>query len=386
MGGSGDSTLISVDAVSGTVTRSITDRVDSLDESSPVVDCAAMDVQVTPRDDALVDRLPERFRRAGVSYPDGNWPSAADAGPPDPDSAAGSGKGRSDAPLVDHLDSLGIDHAVITGCEAVHRVSVQPERRYAAALTSAHNDWLVDRRLGSDGRLWGSIAVAPIAPDGAADEIRRLGDHPDMLQVVMGVGTQNPLGQERYWPIYEAAAEEGLPVAIHAGGGGYGVANPNTGAGYPGTALERRSVVPALFMGQVLSLVLEGVFVEFPDLRVVLLESGYSWLPSWLWRIDKVWKGTNDDYPWVDRPPSEYVRDHVWLASQPIAEADDPGHVERTLEMVHAEETLLFGSQFPSFDDGALEADLSALDPSIARAMLSGSAMDLYDLPTADSS
>ena len=105
-----------------------------------------------------------------------------------------------------------------------------------------------------------------------------------------------------------------------------------------------------------------------PGLRVVLLESEYSWL----WRIDKVWKEMNDDYPWVERPPSEYVRDHVWLASHPIAEAGNPGHVKRTLEMVRAEETLLFGSQFPSFDDGALEADLSALDPSLARAISPG--------------
>ena len=32
-------------------------------------------------------------------------------------------------------------------------------------------------------------------------------------------------------------------------------------------------------MAQVLSLIAEGVFVKFPGLRVVLIESGVSWMP-----------------------------------------------------------------------------------------------------------
>jgi len=41
---------------------------------------------------------------------------------------------------------------------------------------------------------------------------------------------------------------------------------------------------------QVLSLVAEGVFDRYPDLRVCLAELGFAWLPSLLWRFDKDWK------------------------------------------------------------------------------------------------
>jgi predicted TIM-barrel fold metal-dependent hydrolase len=31
----------------------------------------------------------------------------------------------------------------------------------------------------------------------------------------------------------------------------------------------------------------EGVFQKFPRLRVVRIESGFTWLPTWLWRTNK---------------------------------------------------------------------------------------------------
>ena len=47
----------------------------------------------------------------------------------------------------------------------------------------------------------------------------------------------------------------------------------------------------------VLSLVSEGVFERFPDLRVSLLECGFAWLPPLLWRFDKDWKGVWREVP-----------------------------------------------------------------------------------------
>lgn len=356
----------------------IQDRLRLNDEDLSIVDS---DLHVYPRDaDALIEYLPERFRGKGVTYPDGNWPSPI--GRFREDVASEGGPAGSDPAVVaeEHLDALGIDRAILTGGEANLRVATQPDRRYAAALTSAYNDWLIEEWLERDDRLYGSISVASIEPEAAAEEIRRLGDRPDMVQVITGAATQTALGDERYWPIYEAAVENDLPVAIHAGSEGHGVAHANTGAGYPSTYLEAHSVTPANFMGQLLNLVLEGAFVEFPDLRVVMIGGGYSWVPSFLWRMDKMWKGLTDDVPWVQRPPSEYVREHVRLVTYPLDEAGTPEHTRKVLEMLRAEETLLFGSDYPHWESYAPGEALPDFDPSLGRAVFSETATELYNL------
>ena len=51
----------------------------------------------------------------------------------------------------------------------------------------------------------------------AVAEIDRLGDDPGMVQVLMASAARMPYGQKHYWPIYRAAVEHNLPVAIHVG-------------------------------------------------------------------------------------------------------------------------------------------------------------------------
>ena len=73
-----------------------------------------------------------------------------------------------------------------------------------------------------------------------------------------------------------------------------------------------------VFFAQLTSLIGEGTFERFPGLRVALLEGGFTWLPSLMWRLDKEWKGLRRDIPWVRRPPSETIRERVRLSVQPL--------------------------------------------------------------------
>ena len=80
----------------------------------------------------------------------------------------------------------------------------------------------------------------------------------------------------------------------------------------------------AAFESQLLSLVAEGVFAKFPGLKVVLSKSGFTWLPPFLWRANKTWRGVRAEMPWVKRPPAEIIREHVRLTIQPVDAAADP--------------------------------------------------------------
>ena len=80
----------------------------------------------------------------------------------------------------------------------------------AAALATAINDWQIDKWTSKDSRLKGSVVVANEDGPAAAAEIRKRAGDKNFVQVLLLSRNIEPLGQRRYWPIYEAAEEAGL--------------------------------------------------------------------------------------------------------------------------------------------------------------------------------
>lgn len=112
-----------------------------------------------------------------------------------------------------------------------------------------------------------------------------------------------------------------------------------------------------------LSLVYEGVFQKYPALRVVLLESGVTWLPQFLWRADNTWRALRMEVPWVDRAPSTIIRDHVRLTAQPLDVPDNFPEMPALLDQIGCEDMLLFASDYPhwQFDgDRCIHPDMPA--------------------------
>jgi len=279
--------------------------------------------------------------------------------------------------LTDHLDRFDIDYAILTGPGGIR---LTPDPDYLNAMVSAYNNAFVDRWLGVSDRLKGSIMVNGNDPAAAATEIRRHADHPDMVQVIMSSTTLMPLGHRHYHPIYQAAAEAGLPVAIHPGAEGSGMAYPPTPAGYPTSYIEWHNILPINYMTQVNSLVCEGVFEKFPTLVVVGLEGGLAWLPHLMWRMNKNYKALRDTVPWLKQLPSEYIRQHIRLSTQPIEEPEQPGHLRSILEMMSAEQTVVFSSDYPHWDNDNPRMTLRQIDPGMRQRIMAGTAAELYGL------
>jgi len=53
--------------------------------------------------------------------------------------------------------------------------------------------------------------------------------------------------------------------------------------------------------------------------------------------------------PHVKRPPSEYVREHVWFTTQPIEEPDNPQHLAEVIEWL-GWDRLMFSTDYPHWD------------------------------------
>jgi predicted TIM-barrel fold metal-dependent hydrolase len=322
-------------------------------------------------------RLPRAFRQRGWTLPGNPLPSPvgvlrADAAGPNGEEAGASPEKM----IAQHLDPFGIDKAILTG-SGIIGLGVHPNIYYAAALARAYNEALADTWLRADGRFYGSILVTPQDPQAAAEEIRRWAGHPRMVQVLMCSGARIPFGQKFYWPIYEAAAECGLPVATHPGTEDRGIGNGFI-AGDPSTYLEWHTNIPQNYMGHVVSLLCEGVFEKFPGLRFVCIEGGLAWIPHVLWRLDKNWKALRSSVPWVKKMPSEYVWDHVRFTTQPIEEPEKPGHLLAIFEMIRAETTVMFSSDYPHWDNDSPSHGLPKLPAGLEERIFHGNAEQLY--------
>jgi predicted TIM-barrel fold metal-dependent hydrolase len=269
------------------------------------------------------------------------------------------------------LDQFGTRAAIVNclhGAQAVHSEDL------ARTLCQAVNDWLVAEWLDREPRLRASIVVPMQSPTYSAQEIERCAADRRFVQVQLLTAGEMLLGRRYYWPIYEAAVKHDLPIGIHAG---TAFRHAPTSNGWPSHFVQDYVSQTMGFESQLLSLMAEGVFNHFPTLRVVLIESGVTWLPAFLWRAIKSWRGLRSETPWLDRSPGDLVRQHVRLTIQPF-DAPAAAEVQRTLDHIDADDMLLFATDFPHWHFDGTKALPPGLPPDLVRRITRDNPMATY--------
>lgn len=226
---------------------------------------------------------------------------------------------------------------------------------FAADLCRAVNDWTLERWIGRDERL-AAVIVAPSAqPELAAREIRRVGAQERMVGVLFsGNPLGRPYGDPIFDPIYQAASEFDLPIIFHIGAD-----RPSSQvravAGSKWNVMMGTPEAGQGAMHYISSYVVNGTFERFPSLKLLFNEYGVTWLPNLVWRLDENVDLLRLESPWVKRLPSDYVREHVRLSTQPLEESpDDKGALVDLLSTVDGiEDMLVFSSDYPhlTYDD-----------------------------------
>lgn len=307
-----------------------------------------------------------------TSYP----PGAATSMRPDLATEDGTPPGSTLESLQrDVLNGSGVELAILTCVYSADSIK-NPDA--AAAIARATNDWQIAEWLDREPRLRASIVVPSAQPALAAQEIDRVGDHPGFVQVLLPVRSAAPYGNRNYYPLLEAADRHRLVVGLHFGGA---PGNPPTAVGWPTYYIEEYVGMAGAFQTQLMSLVAEGAFERFPSLRVALLESGFAWLPAFLWRFDRLWRGLRREIPWVSREPSTTIRDRVRVALQPIDGPDDADGLARLFTQLDLEDLLLFSSDYPHWHGDGQDGALPAGVPTSARTkILAANARAFYAL------
>jgi predicted TIM-barrel fold metal-dependent hydrolase len=275
------------------------------------------------------------------------------------------------------LDAHRISRAILIGGETLG-LGAMPDPDLAAVIASAYNEWLNDVWLGADERYRAALVVAPQDPAQAAKEIRRVGQRKGFAAVLLPL-TNILMGERHYYPIYQTAAELALPVTIHPNSAeSIFTTAPSLAGGAPTYYVEWHTGLSQVFHANLISLVCHGVFERFPTLRVVITEGGFAWVPDVLWRLDKNVKGLRDEVPWLRRLPSEYIFEHVRFTTQPFVEPRRREHLHALCDMLRAEETLMFSSDYPHWDFDDPATALSWLPEHVYGRVRADNALDLY--------
>ena len=285
----------------------------------------------------------------------------------------GNSMGVVSAELLDEyfLSKYDIQYAVLTGI--IYPASIKYQPPFRTALASALNDYVIEHWLEKDRRLLGSIQVSPLDIESAVAEVERVGDHPQMVQLMLPLQGWG-YGEERFLPLFEAAQRHNLAIGMHQ--------TPHLGMPIQWTYyIEWHTAYPLAFAAQVISLIFQGIPDRFPEMRVFLVEGGFSWMPTLLWKMDQQYRSLRLETPWVKRLPSEIVREQFKFATQPIEDDITAAHLMTLFDWVGSDSWLVYSSDFPHWDtDVPTRALPAGLPKDVVDKIMFRNALDGYRL------
>ena len=183
------------------------------------------------------------------------------------------------------MAEAGLDKQIIFPTLWQGPVAEDPELE--TALAQAWNTFMATQCGKSEGRLWFAAVIPYRRPDAAVAEIRRV----KALGSVAGIYTHGiewdmPLSNPDFWPIYEEAARQDLPILLHTG-----FTSPSLRhmvEYYPRPVTQRfpqnnpygAGLNHSLYgLSQLFS---SSAMDDFPKLRVAVQELGCEWVPLWV--------------------------------------------------------------------------------------------------------
>jgi predicted TIM-barrel fold metal-dependent hydrolase len=245
----------------------------------------------------------------------------------------------------------------------------------AAVVVRAYNDWLAEFCRKVPGRFAGVGCLAGTPEEAAAEVLRcgKLGLRGAELSLSYDM---LPLWHEHWEPIWRAGGESGVPIHLHSIGSRFDPRWKEEGKRYFRLMAASKTTAFQIGMLEVLAEVIWSAAPErYPNLRVILGESGIGWLPYALERMDSEWEQFKD--LGLKLLPSEYWRRQMAATFQ-----DDQAGIDAISTI--GEETLMWGSDFPHPDGlwpdsrASIEKQFAHVPEATRRKILCDNAARIY--------
>ena len=189
------------------------------------------------------------------------------------------------------------------------------------------------------------------------------------------------------FPVWAMAQEAGIPVLMHVGGedrlnpvykeNGLPPV-PDFHGGDDNFTSVSYMPIPHSAMQTLATLIFDGVFDRFPNLKWGAIELGAAWLPGWMRSMDSAahaFMRNEDRLQNLSDKPSEIVRRQLRVAPYPH---EDAGWIIAN----SGEETCLFSTDFPHVEGGRnplkrFDASLEGMPQSAIDGFYAGNFIDL---------
>ncbi len=233
-----------------------------------------------------------------------------------------------------------------------------------AGMYRAYHRWMEAYCGKFPGRLGGVILACGRDIPSAVEEIKRWGKSGWAWAVLPYAPYGMPLDHPDFEPVWAAAAEHDLAIALHT----FTVMPPYAPGGtdnWENLFLQRSASHPWCGMRNMASLIGSGLMDRYPKLRIGTLEAGHGWLPFWMARIDEHARTIRSEIPNLKMMPSEYVLSGRYFQSIEIPEGLKL--TNSVIELI-GEDVLMYASDYPHGESHFPESVGMVLDWDMPRA------------------
>ena len=289
----------------------------------------------------------------------------------------GEGTNRAAELALRAMDAMGIDVAALSPF-GLQIMGLHPQPEVEAGVLGAYNRWLTERVLAVSPRLLGWIMLPFGAPRTALDMVEAYAGRPGIAGFQVTALREKPVHDNAYMPVYAAIQEAGLPIAFHGGTDWEDPLFRTVGKFMAVKALSQQwyNIVHCT------NWVVNGMPERFPKMPVIWMDSGISWVPWLMMRIDNEYRMRSSECPSLTRLPSEYMRE-MYYTSNPVEMPDREDALAAAYRAIDAPNSLIYASNYPASDmdlPGAV-AGLAILGEADKRRILGETARRLFRLP-----